>query len=92
MPVYAYRCRDCGGVSDAYASISTAPDSIGCEHCQSHATHRIITRVAYHASENTKTARLDPKYDKMVDASMRKSANADPQRLLRKMKPFSAKD
>ena len=51
-------------------------------------THRVIARVAYHASEATKTARLDPKYEKMVDASMRKNPLADPDRLLRKMKPL----
>ena len=39
-------------------------------------------------SEAAKTARLDPRYDKMVDHAMRKSANADEGRLLRNMKPF----
>jgi putative FmdB family regulatory protein len=93
MPIYAYRCRKCDGVTDAYASVSAAPASIECEHCHGDDTHRIIARVAYHASEAAKTAKLDPKYEKMADASMRKNPLADPDRLLRKMKPFnSAKD
>ncbi len=93
MPIYAYRCAHCGGVTDAYASIDAAPDAIECEHCASRETHRIIARVAYHASEATKTSRLDTKYEKKIDDAMRKSASADPDRLLRKMKSFSsAKD
>lgn len=93
MPIYAYRCRACGGATDVYASINDPPVNIDCEHCRGHETHRIIARVAYHASDNAKTSRLDPKYERMVDDSMRKSSNADPDRLLRKMKPFgSGKD
>lgn len=93
MPIYAYRCRTCGDVTDAYASIKDPPASIDCEHCRGSDTHRIIARVAYHASESTKTSKLDPKYEKMVDDAMYKSRSADPDRLFRKMKPFSsAKD
>jgi putative FmdB family regulatory protein len=93
MPIYAYRCRACGGVTDAYASIKEQPVTVACEHCSGSDTHKIIARVAYHASDNTKTSKLDPKYEKMVDDAMHKSRNADPDRLFRKMKPFSsAKD
>jgi putative FmdB family regulatory protein len=88
MPIYSYRCRSCGGVTDAYASIDAAPEAITCEHCGRTETYRVVGRVAYHASENAKTARLDPKYEKRVDDALRKSSNADPDRLLRKMKPF----
>jgi putative FmdB family regulatory protein len=88
MPIYVYRCRDCGDVTEAFASISSPADPIECEHCHGSATYRVIGRVVYHASENAKVARLDPKYEKMVDDSMRKSAGADPDRLLKKMKPF----
>jgi putative FmdB family regulatory protein len=88
MPIYDYRCRDCGKVTEAFASISSSADPVQCEHCQSHQTHRVIGRVAYHASDNAKTARLDPKYEKLVDDSMRKSASADPNRILKQLKPF----
>ncbi len=90
MPIYAYRCRTCGGVTDAYASLNDPPTTIQCEHCSGHETHRVIARVAYHASDNAKTSRLDPKYEKMVDNAMRKSPLADPDRLLKKMKPYSS--
>jgi putative FmdB family regulatory protein len=88
MPIYVYRCRDCGEATEAFASINDPADPIVCEHCHGTNTHRIIGRVAYHASDNAKTARLDPKYEKQVDDAMRKSASADPDRLLKKMKPY----
>ena len=88
MPVYAYRCRACGEVTDRFASVDAAPEQIVCEHCHGEDTYRIISRVAYHASDAGKTARLDPKYEKMVDHAMRKSANADVDRLIKKMKPY----
>lgn len=91
MPIYSYRCAACGDVTDAWASIADAPSSVRCEHCGSDDTRRIIARVAYHASEAAKSARLDPKYDRMVDHALKRSASADPDRLLKKMKPF-AKD
>ncbi len=88
MPIYAYRCRSCGGVTERFDSVDDAPESISCSHCRGRETHRVISRVAYHASEATKTSKLDPKYEKMVDHAMDKSRSADVDRLVRKMKPF----
>lgn len=88
MPIYAYRCRDCGGVTEQLAAVEQHDAPVACEHCQSPDTYRIIGRTAYHANEATKTAKLDPKYERMVDSAMRKSASADPARLLKRMKPF----
>ena len=88
MPVYAYRCRACGSLTDQLSSITDVADQVICQHCGSEETHRIISRVAYHASEATKTAKLDPKYDKMVDGAMKKSESADLNRVMKKMKPF----
>lgn len=98
MPLYAYRCRDCGEVTESYSAVATlAADhdgaSIPCSHCAGVQTHRIIGRVAYHAGDNAKTARLDPKYEKMVQHSLARSGGADPDRLLKKMTPYDgAKD
>ena len=96
MPLYAYRCRNCGTVTESYAATATPADSsdtVPCAHCGSSQTHRIIGTVAYHASNNAKTARLDPKYEKMVQHSAGKSRLADPDRLLKKMTPYDgAKD
>ncbi len=89
MPIYAYRCNGCGEVTDRLTAVGAAADHVTCEHCASDDTRRIIANVAYHASEATKTSRLDPKYEKMVDHAMRKSENANEHRLINRMKPFS---
>ena len=39
-------------------------------------------------SSASKVARLDPKYEKRVDQAIRNTPLADPDRLLRRMKPF----
>ncbi len=89
MPIYSYRCRSCGELTDRLMSLADHADAIGCEHCQSDETYRVISSSAYHASEATKTAKLDPRYEKMVDTAMRNSTSADEHRLLKKMTPFT---
>ncbi len=91
MPLYSYRCRDCGAETEHFARIDDAPEHVRCDACGGEHTHRIISSVAYHASEASKTARLDPKYEKMVDHAMKKSASADENRLIKKMKTFQKK-
>lgn len=93
MPIYTYRCDQCGEVTEQLASINDIPVKVACQHCRGTHTHRIISSVAYHASEATKTAKLDPKYEKMVNHAMKKSASADENRIIKNMAPFSkAKD
>jgi len=70
-------------------SLSEDISAVGCEHCQSDDTYRVIGSSAYHASDNTKTAKLDPGYEKMVDTAMRNSTSADEHRILKKMTPFT---
>jgi putative FmdB family regulatory protein len=88
MPIYAYRCAACDGLTDHLAAVDDAPAAVTCEHCGSGDTRRVIARVAYHASEATKVAKLDSKYEKKVDDAMRKSASASEHRLIDKLKPF----
>ena len=90
MPIYAYRCVACDEVTDVYAKVARAPKTVRCERCGATGAKRIISAVSYHASEATKTSRLDSKYEKMADDAYKKSASADPNRLLKKMKPFSS--
>jgi len=91
MPIYEYRCRVCKDLTDKYFPNTDAPDSLQCKHCSSNNTHRIVSGAVYHASEATKTAKLDPKYEKMVDRAMQNSRSADPDRILRKLRPFPKK-
>lgn len=90
MPIYCYRCESCDCLTDAFAPVSNIPERVVCERCGSAETHRVISSVAYHASESSRTARLDPKYEKMVDSAMKKSASADENRLIDRMQRRSS--
>ena len=48
-----------------------------------------MSRPAVHLSKASKLERLDPKYDRMVDRAMANTQNAEPDRILKKLKPFS---
>ena len=88
MPLYPYRCRECGTITEVHWSGFEPPEHVRCDNCESEATHRVIGVNAYHRSDAQKTARLDPKYDKLVDSTARSAAGTSEDRLLRRMKPF----
>jgi predicted nucleic acid-binding Zn ribbon protein len=69
-------------------SVAERPEEVACEACGAKA-HRILSRSAVRLSGASKVDRLDPKYDRMVDQAMKNTSNADPDRLLKKLKPFS---
>ena len=80
MPLYEYRCADCGAVTSKLASLDDIPRHVECA-CGGTAG-RILSRPAVHLSKRSKVARLDPKYDAMVDKAMRGTPAADPDRLI----------
>ncbi len=88
MPLYPYRCRRCGAVTELLWSGFEPPEHVRCDACESEATYRVIGVNAYHRSDAQKTARLDPKYDRLVDATAKSADAASEGRLLRRMKPF----
>jgi putative FmdB family regulatory protein len=81
VPIYEYRCRDCGAVTGRLASIKEIPKEVACERCDGQAL-RIISRPSVKLSAKSKVGRLDPKYDRMVDQAMRNTSAADPDRLI----------
>ena len=81
MPIYEYRCESCGRISTTLATINAIPTEVACEYCANPA-RRILSRPSVHLSARSKTARLDPKYDKRVDQAMRSTPMADPDRLI----------
>ena len=81
MPIYEYRCRQCGAIGSHLAAARDAPRQMPCESCNGVAA-RILSRPSVHLSARSKSGRLDPKYDKMVDVAMRNSSGADPDRLI----------
>ena len=66
---------------------SVVPHDQHCDHCGGVA-ERIISTPFVRLSKASKLEKLDPKYDKLVDRAMRSTPLADPDRLLKKMKPF----
>ena len=80
MPVYEYRCQECGAVTNKLAPLNAIPRNVECS-CGATAA-RIISRPSVHLSKGSKVARLDPKYDAMVDKAMRNTPTADPDRLI----------
>ena len=60
--------------------------ALACDACGAE-TRRIISRPSVHLSKASKLDRLDPKYDKLVDKAMQSTPQAEPDRLLKRMKP-----
>ena len=53
MPIYEFKCRDCGRLSSVFASSISSPVDAACKHCGSRALERALSRFAYHKSEQT---------------------------------------
>ena len=80
MPVYEYRCAECGALTSKLASVKAIPRKVECA-CGGTAS-RIVSKPSVHLSKGSKVARLDPKYDAMVDKAMRNTPAGDPDRLI----------
>jgi putative FmdB family regulatory protein len=88
MPVYEFRCPACDEITAVTCPIAARPDTVTCDHCGNAAATLIMSRPSVHLSSASKAARLDPKYDRRVDRAMRNTPEADPDRILKRLKPF----
>jgi putative FmdB family regulatory protein len=88
MPVYEFRCPACDEVMAVTCAIAARPDTVTCSHCRNGIATLIMSRASVHRSSASKAARLDPKYDRRVDRAMRNTPEADPDRILKRLKPF----
>jgi len=88
VAVYEYRCPDCEQITSYWCAIADRPATVPCETCGCADAKRIVSGTSVRLSSASKVARLDPKYDKRAEQALRNSAHADPDRLLRRMKPF----
>jgi putative FmdB family regulatory protein len=88
LAVYEYRCASCGEVTAHWCSIAERPPTIPCGRCGAPGATRIVSQSSVRLSSASKVARLDPKYDKMVDRAMRNTPQGDPDRVLKRLKPF----
>ena len=69
MPVYEYACMDCKKAVSVLVRRVTDDALPTCPECGGAKLHRLISRFAFHRSLLSKLEQLDPKYDKMIDAS-----------------------
>ncbi|HWQ28523.1 MAG TPA: zinc ribbon domain-containing protein [Dehalococcoidia bacterium] len=51
MPIYEYRCADCKKLTSVFTRSMQVDAQPACQHCGSANTSRIISRVAYHKTE-----------------------------------------
>lgn len=64
-------------------------ESQACRLCGHYDTQKIVSRFAVKKNLASELSSLDPKYDKMVANAIKNTPEADPQRLLNKMTPYS---
>lgn len=53
MPIYEYRCNDCRRLTSVFVRSASASVEPSCDHCESRAMERVLSRFAYHKSEQT---------------------------------------
>jgi len=46
LPIYEYRCRDCGRVTEILARPDTSPAELRCRHCQGRNLDKMISLPA----------------------------------------------
>ena len=88
MPLYEFRCGVCEAVTSLRCSVAERPVTIKCAQCGKPGATQVLSASSVHLGSASKVARLDPKYDRMVDQAMRNTPSADPDRVLKRLKPF----
>jgi len=51
MPIYEFKCQDCGSVSSIFTKSIGASYQARCQHCGSRSLERAVSRFAYRRSE-----------------------------------------
>jgi putative FmdB family regulatory protein len=51
MPIYEFKCRDCGKLNSVFTRSVTAPLDKKCERCGSKKLERALSKFAHHRSE-----------------------------------------
>jgi putative FmdB family regulatory protein len=47
MPIYEFRCADCGHIQEIIVSSSSAEIDMKCEGCQGEVMERVMSKVSY---------------------------------------------
>ena len=69
MPIYEYACMDCRKVVSVLVKRIGDDAEPACPQCGGGGLRRLVSNFAFHLSLTSKLDQLDPKYDKMIDAS-----------------------
>jgi putative FmdB family regulatory protein len=69
MPIYEYACHHCRQFVEIIVRRVTDDFTPVCPECKSKKLTRMISNFQFHQSLQSKIEQLDPKYDKMIDAS-----------------------
>ena len=51
MPIYEYKCRQCGKLNSVFTRSVDAPVNAACENCGSKKLEKALSKFAYHKSE-----------------------------------------
>jgi putative FmdB family regulatory protein len=62
MPIFEYRCADCGRKFSALIGMTAQPDDSRCPHCRTENTTKLVSRFARYRSEDD---RLDAMADRL---------------------------
>jgi putative FmdB family regulatory protein len=54
MPIYEYRCKQCGKVSEILVGVGPDNSSLACQHCGSHDLQKILSVSSFTFSESSR--------------------------------------
>jgi putative FmdB family regulatory protein len=69
MPIYEYACHTCKQFVEVIVRRVSEDFTPRCPECNGKKLTRMISNFSFHQSLQSKLDQLDPKYDKMIDAS-----------------------
>lgn len=61
MPIYEYKCTECGAVTTVLVSGYRDPDGLTCESCSCTELRRVVSGANIHASASERLASYDPR-------------------------------
>jgi putative FmdB family regulatory protein len=69
MPIYEYACHRCKKFVEVIVRRVSDDYVARCPECSGTRLTRMVSNFSFHQSMQSKLDQLDPKYDKMIDAS-----------------------
>jgi putative FmdB family regulatory protein len=60
VPIYEYLCQECGREFQYLVLKKKDEDTLACPGCKGRTLKRLVSRVAYHASDQDRLAAFDP--------------------------------